>query len=202
MPITSVCYLIPLNPSPGEPTPHTLEARLADEVARLPGVDAVAPQRVFALEQATGAQVPDVIAFDPERDFTVQPWLQESLHRPLGLGEAIVGARRPEAVGAQVQLGAKALAVHGRLGLTGVGTLDRSVLVTFETAEALAGPGGSSAGSTVFGDTRTRVSALLVRLSVGARAEHVRFALASRPEVKVVAGVATCSNERMPTTSI
>ncbi|MGH7334225.1 MAG: ABC transporter permease [Candidatus Rokuibacteriota bacterium] len=185
-----------------EPTPHTLEAGLADEVARLPGVDAVAPQRSFALEQATGSQIPDVIVFDPARDFTVQPWLRERLDRPLGGGDAIVGARRPEAVGTHLWLGDRALVVHGRLGLTGVGTLDRSVLVTFETAEALAEPSSRSSGPTLFGDTRTRVSALLVRLSVGARAEHVRFALASRPDLKVVEGPSLSTSIRQTLTAI
>src|SRR5205085_7310524 len=59
-----------------EPTTNTLDAGLAEEVARLPGVDAVAPQRVLALATATASQVPDLIAFDPARDFTVLPWLR------------------------------------------------------------------------------------------------------------------------------
>ncbi len=182
-----------------EPTPHTLDARLGDRVARLPGVDAVAPQRVFALAEATGSQVPDVIALDPARDFTVLPWLREKLDRPLGPAEAIVGARRPERVGAPLQLGARTLTVYGRLGLTGVGPLDRGVVVSFDTVEALAAAARSSA---VFVEPRSRVSALLVRLAPGASAQQVRFALAAEPGVKVVAGASLATSVRQMLTAL
>lgn len=179
-----------------EPTPHTLDTSLANEVSRLPGVDAVAPQRVWALAQATASQVPDVIAFDPARDFTVLPWLREKLDRPLGLGDAIVGARLPERVGASLQLGGKSLTVYGRLDLTGVGPLDRSVLVSFDTVEALAEAVRPTSSPALFADARSHVSALLVRLTPGASADQVRFALASKPAVKVVAGVSLTTSIR------
>ncbi len=176
-----------------EPTPHTLDARLAEEVARLPGVDAVAPQRVLALANATASQVPDLIAFDPARDFTVLPWLRERLDRPLRPADAIVGARRPEGLGAPLHLGERTLTVYGRLDLTGVGPLDRSVLVSFDTLEALA---RSTSSPTLFAEPRGRVSALLIRLTPGASADQVRFALAGRPAVKVVAGVSLATSVR------
>ena len=179
-----------------EPTPHTLDARLAEEVARLPGVDAVAPQRVLALANATASQVPDLIAFDPARDFTVLPWLRDKLDRPLRPADAIVGARRPEGVGASVHLGERTLTVYGRLDLTGVGPLDRSVLVSFDTLEALASVARSTSSPTLFAEPRGRVSALLVRLAPGASADRVRFALAARPAVKVVAGASLATSVR------
>jgi putative ABC transport system permease protein len=179
-----------------EPTPHTLDARLAVEVARLPGVEAVAPQRVFALAEPTGSGVPDVIAFDPARDFTVLPWLREKLDRPLARGDAIVGARRPERVGATIQLGERALTVRGRLDPTGVGPLDRSVLVSFDTVEALAGAVRSPATPAMFAGARDHASALLVRLAPGASPDQVRFALAANPAVKVVAGASLATSVR------
>jgi putative ABC transport system permease protein len=184
-----------------EPTPHTLDARLADEVARLPGVDAVAPQRVLALADATASQVPDIIAFDPARDFTVLPWLREKADRPLRRGDAIVGARRPERVGAAIQLGGRALTVYGRLDLTGVGPLDRSVLASFDTVEALTDTGRPSS-SPIFAEPRRRLSALLVRLAPGASPDRVRFALASRPEVKIVAGASLATSVRQMLTAL
>ena len=185
-----------------EPTPHTLDTGLADEVARIPGVDAVAPQRIFALAHVTASQVPDVIAFDPARDFTVLPWLREKLDRPLGLGDAIVGARLPERVGAQLQLGGRSLTVYGRLDLTGVGPLDRSVLVSFDTVEALADAVRPASSPALFAEARSHVSALLVRLTPGASADQVRFALASKPAVKVVAGVSLTTSVRRMLTAL
>jgi putative ABC transport system permease protein len=185
-----------------EPTPHTLDARLAEEVARLPGVDAVAPQRVWTFADATGSQVPDVIAFDPARDFTVLPWLREHLDRPLGAGDAIVGARRGERVGAPIQLGERTLTVRGRLEVTGVGPLDRGVLVSFETVEALASAARGASPPAIFAGARGHVSALLVRLAPGASPEGVRFALASRPAIKVVAGVSLATSIRRMLTAL
>jgi putative ABC transport system permease protein len=168
-----------------EPTPHTLDAGLIDEITRLAGVDAVAPQRVLALAETTASQVPDVVVFDPARDFTVRPWLHERLARPLGPGEALVGGRRPERVGEPVQLGGRTVTVRGRLDLTGVGPFDRSVFVSFETL-----------------NTGRRVSAFLVRLAPGAAPEHVTFALASRPAVKVVAGASLATSVRQTLTAL
>lgn len=182
-----------------EPTPHTLDASLAGEVSRLPGVEAVAPQRVFLLGQATAAQVPDVVAFDPARDFTVLPWLGTRLDAPLGARDAIVGARRPEREGASLQLGERTLTVRGRLDASGVGPFDRSVFVSFDAIEALASVGPPSP---FFAGGRTRVSALLVRLAPGASAEQVRFALASRPGVKVVAGASLATSIRQMLTAL
>ena len=61
-----------------QPTTETLDARLADELRRLPGITRVAPQTLLRLPNPGGAHggSVDVIAFDPARDFTVQPWLQ------------------------------------------------------------------------------------------------------------------------------
>jgi putative ABC transport system permease protein len=185
-----------------EPSPHTLDALLIGDVARLPGVDAVAPQRAFPLAEATAAHVPDLIAFVPTRDFTVLPWLREKLDRPLTRGDVIVGARRPEAVGAQIHLGGRALTVYGRLDPTGVGPLDRSALVSFDTVQAVADAARPAAAPGIFDGARARVSALLVRLAPGASADAVRFALASNPAVKVVAGTSLTISVRQMLTAL
>jgi putative ABC transport system permease protein len=185
-----------------EPTTHTLDARLAERVARVPGVEAVAPQRAVALAESTASQVPDVIAFDPAHDFTVLPWLREKLDRPFRTSDAIVGGRRPERVGATLQLGARALTVHGRLGLTGVGPLDRSVLVSFDTLETLALAAAPTSSPGLFADPRGRASALLVRLAPGGSPERVRFALAGEPSVKVVTGASLATSVRQMLTAL
>jgi putative ABC transport system permease protein len=162
-----------------EPTPYTLDAGVFEEVARIPGVEAVAPQRYLSIPLAADSHThdADLVAFDPRRDFTVLPWLREKLNRPMQPGDVLVGGRREQAVGATVQLGGQAWTVYGRLGLTGVGPFDRSFFVPFASAAA--------ANLDAHPD---KLSALLVRLQVGARPEPIRFALARIPEIKVVAG--------------
>jgi putative ABC transport system permease protein len=187
-----------------EPAPHTLDARLAEEVSRLPGVDRVAPQRHYHLQFRAGSHLHevDLIAFDPARDFTVLPWLQDQLDGPLRTGDVIVGARRDEALGSEVRLAGQPLHVRGRLGVTGVGPFDRSFFVTFDTAAALAETSRTSpAGAGIDGEV-DRVSALLVRLNVGSTPEQARFAIAQMPEVKVVAGTSLFTSVRHMLTAL
>jgi putative ABC transport system permease protein len=172
-----------------EPTPHTLDAGTVAEVARLPGVEVAAPQRHFALPGAGGAHGDgDLIAFDPERDFTVLPWLQGKLDRPLRRGDVIVGGRRPEEVGGSVSLFGQTYPVYGKLALTGVGPFERSLFVTFDTAADVSEAAKLTTGRDVLNDDPGRASAVLVRLRAGATPEQFRFAAAGLTDAQVIAG--------------
>lgn len=187
-----------------EPTPHTLDARLAEEVARLPGVRMVAPQRHYSIRLVADSHVHDaeLIAFDPRRDFTVLPWLKEKLDRPLQRGDVLVGGRRAEAVGTGLTLFGESLTVYGRLGLTSVGPFDRSLFVTFETAADLAAASRKEPVADPLDDDLRKASAMLVRLETGATPEKVRFSLARRPDVKVVAGQFLFTSVRQTLTAV
>jgi putative ABC transport system permease protein len=181
-----------------EPTEHTLDAGLADEVARLPGVSRVAPQRLYRVPGVPGGHGHDIalVAFDPDRDFTVRPWIKDRLERPPATGDVLVGGRREEKVGETVSFAGRPLTVYGRLERTGVGPFDNSCFITFATADALARAGGLP------GHDPRRVSALLVELDVGATAEQVRFAIARTPGVRVAAGGATVASARQGLTAL
>jgi len=172
-----------------EPTSHTLDARLAGELARVPGVGRVAPQTLLRIPVVAGGHggVVDVIAFDPQRDFTVLPWLGPAPNRAPRFGEAILGGRREERVGESVSLCGQTLTAAGRLEITGVGPLDHAVFVTYKTAASLADACRRSTRLTPAFDP-DRVSALLILLADGATPERVRFAVAQKPGVKVVSG--------------
>jgi putative ABC transport system permease protein len=144
----------------------------------------------------------DLVAFDPGRDFTVLPWIGEKLDRPMQPGDVIVGGRREEALGSSVTLSGQSLQVYGRLGLTGVGPFDRSFFVTFDTAAAMAESGRSLPPGEGVAGGNGKVSALLVRLAVGARPEQVRFAIAGIPGVKVVAGTSVFTSVRQVLTAL
>lgn len=161
-----------------EPTQHTLPATAADEIAAIAGVEKAAPQRcvrLTTLEQGHQRDT-DVVVFDPERDFTVLPWIRDKLERPLRDGDVLFGGRREEQLGQELTLNGKTVTVYARLGLTGVGPFDRSCFVTFRTAATLQGANGEG------------ISAVLVRLGMGAKPETVQFALAGRTDWKVANG--------------
>src|SRR5262249_34076302 len=85
-----------------EPTDLTLDESVLARLESIKGVQKAAPQLVFRTDASgyRGGDSIDVIAFDPMDDFTVQPWLEQHLGRPIQKGDVIVGGRRDEALGA------------------------------------------------------------------------------------------------------
>src|SRR5262249_3513151 len=124
-----------------------------------------------------------------------------TLERPMQRGDVLIGARREETVGSQVILCGQPLTVYGKLGLTGVGPFDRSLFMTFDTATMVA-EASRSPGQEPLDYEPGKVSALLVRLGSGARPEEVRFAIASKPGVKVVAGSTLFTSVRQTLTAL
>ena len=169
-----------------EPGPLTLPFSVVEQIARLPGVQTAAPERYYRLAtDGSHGHDSELIAFDPQRDFTVLPWVKERSGRPLEPGDVIAGARRPEQLGSELTLAGHTLSVYGRLALTGVGPFDRSYFASFETAEKLAP-----------GEPRDRVSAVLIQLSADARPDQVRFALAGIKDIKVINGTPPVTSVR------
>jgi len=186
-----------------QPTVETLDGRLVEELARLPGVARVAPQTLLRVPNPGGGHggSVDVIAFDPGRDFTVLPWLATAPDRGLRRGDVLLGGRREERVGDSIPICGAELTAYGQLESTGVGPFDRGLLVTYETAADLAEACRGRVGGGLAYDPG-RVSALLILLADGTTPERVRFAVAQRPGVKVVSGGSLITSIRQGASSL
>jgi putative ABC transport system permease protein len=160
----------------------------SDEIDRIPGVEVAAPQQYLPLPGGGDGHAEGIVAFEPQRDFTIVPWLADKLDRPLRRGDVIVGARRPESVGAELRLFGQSLPIYGKLALTGVGPFERGLFVSFETAEDLAAAAQATTGRALWTPSRAHPSALLIRLAAGSTPEQFRFAAARLPGIQVVAG--------------
>ena len=173
----------------GEPNAPLLDPSVLTQIITLPGLEKISPQRHFSLPSDEGHGETDLIAFDPLTDFTLQPWVREHLPRPFSLGDVLIGGRRSEPLGSTISFFGKNLLVWGKLDLTGVGPTERSVFGSFSTMEELALE-CRSRGLQSFGTSPLTgsASALLLRLSPGAGAGHVRFALSSVPQVQIISG--------------
>ena len=173
----------------GEPNAPLLDPSALTQIITLPGLEKISPQRHFSLPSDQGHGETDLIAFDPLTDFTLQPWVREHLPRPFSLGDVLIGGRRSEPLGSTINFFGKSLVVWGKLDLTGVGPTERSVFGSFFTMEELAQE-CRSRGLQSFGTSPLTgsASALLLRLSPGAGAGHVRFALSSVPQVQIISG--------------
>ena len=188
LPVNVVANLTPAILT-AEPSSMTLLPETVARIAALPVVERAAGQRTLQLPDAGGHLPIDVVVFDVATDFTVLPWIVESLDRPLACGDVIVGGRRPERIGERLSMQGVDLVVHGRLGLTGAGLFERSMFVTGDTADRLADAGiVDAAGARMPRQANATPSGLLVRLAAGRGPDDLRFALATIPDVGVSTG--------------
>ncbi len=118
-----------------------MAAENVDRIAKLEGVAKVSPQ--LYLETLTGAACCSawdmfMIAFDPETDFTVTPWLREESNKAFGPLDVIGGdwVFVPEQTGEIVIYGVK-VNLAAKLSPTGMG-LDKTMFLPFETAREIA----------------------------------------------------------------
>ena len=77
-----------------------------------------------------------IIGFDPENDFVVKPWIAESLNRPLGDMEIVIGSRVATDVGEIFRIYDQRCLVAARLAATGTG-LDTAVYCNMNTMHTL-----------------------------------------------------------------
>jgi len=172
-----------------EPSAAVIPRGVIERLAGSPVVHSVARQRTLKLADIGGHLPIDVVVFDPVTDLTVLPWVAERLERPFGVGDVLVGGRRPEAVGERITVQNVPLVVQGRLGLTGAGPFERSWFIGPGTAQRLADANVVMADGRPFPhDPLGEPSGALVRLAAGRGPEELRFAAASTPEAKLVAG--------------
>jgi putative ABC transport system permease protein len=159
----------------GVPVAAWMPRLYLDRVLALPGVEAASPQLFLStLRGATCCSVPEMflVAYDPQTDFTLKPWLEENLEGGLHLGEAVGGAF------VYVPVDPGTILVYGyeidlkrNLEPTGTG-LDQSMFFTFETANEIARLSTMQAERelTIPGDD---ISAVMVKVDRGAETHQV-----------------------------
>jgi putative ABC transport system permease protein len=176
-----------------QPTDATFDRKMLEEITSMDGVAEVAPQSIYRVPIMSGMPEckANLIAFDPQRDFTIAPWVVQHLQRPMQSGDLICGGRRDESIGDEVQPANIPATIYAKLGHSGVGPLDESFFTSYESIARYVP--NAKAGA---------ISAVLVRLKFGATVEQVRFAIARLPGVKVLAGAKIVTSTRQTTTAL
>ncbi len=188
-----------------EPTGEVLDADLLDQ-AHITGIGRAAPQRVFRTEQSEfggqGESV-DLIGYDPGNDFTIQPWINERLGRPMQPGDVILGAARDVPLGSEIALFGKPFRVYAKLGRTGAGTHERGIFMPSAELLALVPAIREQTRKTPPMLEPRKVSGFLIELTPGATELQVRFALLSHLSgTKVVAGGSLLTGIRQGVTAL
>ncbi|MDR2669786.1 MAG: ABC transporter permease [Desulfovibrio sp.] len=126
----------------GNPTSFYMPASLEDAVRKVPGVQQTCAQVYLrSLDAACCVAPVALVGYNPERDFTITPWVLRKMSEPLRNDQIIVGAKvisavvgtPAKAVGQRLIFMGKPFTVASILEPTGLGT-DYTVFLTMETA--------------------------------------------------------------------
>ncbi len=124
----------------GEPTHFLMDRGILDRVRKIGGVRNATPQLFVKPTSFTCCFNVDVflVAFDPETDFTVKPWLEKHLNRKLGINEIITGRSVPVIPGDSIPFFGTTFRVAGTLEATGMDFFDRAVFMSLDAAYKMA----------------------------------------------------------------
>ncbi len=114
-----------------------MDAKNLERVKEVDGVEVAAPQIFLASLKADCCSVKiQVIGFDPETDFTVRPWIEQSYKKDLVELDVVVGCEVSADVGEIIRIYEQRCKVVGRLAATGTG-LDTAVYCNMDTMKLL-----------------------------------------------------------------
>ncbi len=164
----------------GEPTQFLMERTVLDRVRAVDGVKEATPQLFVKPTSFTCCFNVDVflVAFDPETDFTVKPWLEKNLNRRLGINEIITGRAVPVIAGDKIPFFGTTFTVAGTMEPTGMDFFDRAVFMSLDAAYLMAENSKTKAMQPLEVG-RDKISTVLVRVKddftpdrVAVRIEH------------------------------
>jgi putative ABC transport system permease protein len=164
----------------GEPTSFTMERSVYEKVKQVDGVKQASPQLFIqpASFSCCFSVESFLVAFDPKTDFTVTPWLEKNLDKPLSDDEVIAGREIPVVEGTVVPFFGTPFTVAATMAPTGMQFFDKSIFMTMDAAYTMAKNSKERAMQPLTLD-RSKISAVLVRVNediapdrVAIRIEH------------------------------
>jgi putative ABC transport system permease protein len=159
----------------GNTTRVWMGADTLEKVKTVPGVAAVSPQ--IYLSTLVGASCCSVsgmflVAYDPASDFTLEPWLEDTIGEDLRLGEVVGGAYVFVPEGEEnIQVYGYLVTLKANLEPTGT-ALDQSMFMTMETARDVARISQTMAVQPLE-IPQDKISSIMVRVKPGLAPEEV-----------------------------
>ena len=118
----------------GEPSTFYFDGGLKDKIRSVTGVEKTSVQLFIASFSADCCSLPvQLIGFDPQTDFVIQPWLKAKIHGGIHDGEIVVGSSVNADAGDTLTFFCREYKVAARLDKTGMG-FDSSVFMNTTTA--------------------------------------------------------------------
>ena len=122
----------------GEPGQFYMDSKYYDEIKdEISGIEKITAQFYLASAKASCCSSRlQIIGFDPETDFSVQPWIEKSYSDKLGLYDTVVGSDVTPNTDMTIAIYGKTLKVQSVLDKTGT-ELDHAIYVNTETMKEL-----------------------------------------------------------------
>ena len=158
----------------GIPGYFYMDETYLDKVRAIDGVETASPQFYLASASAGCCSVAvQIIGFDPDTDFSIQPWIRENYSQALGDGDVIVGSSITVPKNRILRFYNQDCRVVASLDQTGTG-LDTAVYANMNTIQALM-TGSQTEGFDYFGgaDPQRTISSVMVKVKDGYSIESV-----------------------------
>jgi putative ABC transport system permease protein len=121
----------------GEPSYFYFDKEILGKLKGVEGISKLSPQFYLTSLNASCCSLPlQIVGFDPETDFLVQPWIREVLGKNLEKGALIVGSDVLIEEDRKIKLFDQGYLVAAKLDKTGTG-LDQTVFATMDTIKSI-----------------------------------------------------------------
>ena len=139
-----------------------------EKISRIPGIAKASPQILVATLAGASccSDYLQIVAVDPEKDFTLLPWLKDNPGVILGKNAVIVGSRIDGNIGSDLLFYGHTFHIVGRLEPTGMRGVDKAVFIRMDDAYTMADESVSKAEKPLI-LPRGMVSSVLVQLDSG-----------------------------------
>ena len=182
----------------GEPTTFLMDRSVLEKVRKVEGVKRASPQLFVKPSSFTCCYNVDVflVAFDPETDFTISPWLTKNLKKTLVGNEVIAGREVPVMPGDTIPFFGTAFRIAGTMEPTGMKFFDHSVFMTMDAAYKMAENSKTMSMQPITVE-RDKISAVLVQVSEGYAPDRIAIRIEHDIEgVKAIASDEVISTVR------
>ena len=179
----------------GEPNYFYMEKEIAEKISQIEGVEKVTSRFYLTSVSEDCCDFPvQIVGFEPETDFVISPWIEESFPpdskkftEEFYTEGCIVTGSNVLTQKDGVRFLGKTHPVSGKLSKSGAG-IDNAVFVSMSTLKEIYDDAkGRGFGFISDGKAGSKVSAVFVRLSEGAKADSTAVKITSRiPNVSVV----------------
>lgn len=165
----------------GQPTSFFFKDDSFEQISRIPGVARASPEifigTLYGQSCCSGAV--QLIAIDPNRDFTIAAWLKENPGVKMGKDDVIVGSIITGDIGSDLVFYGHTFHIVGRLDFTGLPGVDMAVFTRIQDAHTMADESGIKAARKLT-IPPGMVSAVLVRVVPGVSPDAIAGEIRTR----------------------